>query len=193
MHQHAVLKDERYFDSISFTIYRKEILGKIGFFCPGLPAGDDAEFNLRIKKSGYRLLYTPETCVYRYSRENIKSFFWQMFRYGKNRMEINKIHACLKPAHLVPFLFIMYFFSPIVLVTFSIWSWLALWGLGLLLYSMTICLFSAKISIHTRMFRLFFVSIALYITEHFAYGTGTVAGIVSTKPIANKDVLNNES
>ena len=63
MHQHMEFRGEQFADSISFTGYRREIFEKVGFFDPTLPSGDDAELNSRIRKAGYKLLYTPATCV----------------------------------------------------------------------------------------------------------------------------------
>lgn len=182
MHQHATLKDERYFDSISFTAYRKDLFKEIGYFDPAFPAGDDAEFNLRIKEAGYKLLYTPETCVYRYRREKLKSFFWQTFKYGRSRMQINKAHDnSIRLAYVVPLVFAVYMSALVGLLFFSNILLLIGWGLGFFIYFLLLLAFSLKLSFHERKLSMLILCPLLYLTEHFAYGLGLLAGVVSVK------------
>lgn len=177
MHQQVTSKEERYFDSISFTIYRKKIFEEIGFFNPAFPAGDDAEFNLRIKKAGYKLLYTPDTYVYRYRRERLKKFFWQMFQYGKTRMQINRKHSySVRLAYVIPLLFVAYIFALIGLLFTSNLPLIMGWSLGVFMYFFAVLAFSIKISLNTKKPSMFALCPLLYLAEHFGYGLGLLAG-----------------
>ena len=80
--QNAVFKEEKFVEHMPFTCYRKEIFDIVGKFDPDFWCGQDAEFNIRVKKAGYRILYTPETVVYHYKRDSIRKFFRQLYRYG---------------------------------------------------------------------------------------------------------------
>lgn len=184
MHQQVILKEERYSDSISFTVYRKKIFEEIGFFNPAFPAGDDAEFNLRIRRAGYKLLFTPVTCVYRYRRERLKKFFWQMFHYGKTRMQINKTYNySVRLAYVIPLLFIAYFFAFIGLLFISNLTLIIGWSLGVFTYFFVLLVFSIKISFSKKKPNLFVLCPLLYLAEHFGYGLGLLAGAASFKQV----------
>lgn len=186
MHQHSNLKEQTFFDSISFTIYRREIFSKIGFFCPVFPAGDDAEFNLRIKNAGYKLIYTPETCVYRYRREGLRPFCTQMYRYGKSRMQINKLYnTSVSIKYLLPLFFVLYFFIPIILVPLSNFMLLLYWSSIVMVYFILLLMFSLKISFSKRNGSLFINCIMLYFIQHFAYGVGILIGAIKPKMTYN--------
>ena len=106
--QNTVFNNERYVDHMSFTCYRKEILEKIGGFDPEFWCGQDAELDIRVKKSGYKILYTPKTFVYHYKRNTIPSLFKQLYRYGIARIKMAIKHpGTLRVFHLFPSLFIL--------------------------------------------------------------------------------------
>ena len=180
MHQQAPLTKEGYFDSISFTIYRKKLFSTIGFFNPSFPAGDDAEFNLRVKEAGFKLLFTPDTCVYRYKREHVKPFFMQMFKYGQTRMQINKKHnKSIRLAYVIPVLFIAYILAFAGLLVMGNAQLLIVWSLGILGYCLSIIGFSVKLSLSRERPSMLAICPLLYVTEHIGYGLGLLSGVMS--------------
>jgi len=101
--QNTVFDDERFVEHMSFTLYRKEILGKTGLFDPDFWCGQDAELDIRVKKAGYKILYTPEIQVRHYKRHTIRALFRQMYRYGIARAKMIKKHPdTAKVFHLLP-------------------------------------------------------------------------------------------
>lgn len=187
MHQHMEFHGEQFSDSISFTAYRREIFEKVGFFDPALPSGDDAELNLRIRKAGYKLLHTPATCIYRYRREKLKDFFWQMFNYGRSRMQIIKKHPnSIRLVYLIPELFVAYLFTFFALLFLNSTMLFTAWISGIFIYFLLLLGFSIKISFSKKNLKLLIVCPILYFTEHFAYGLGLLLETVSFKRRSHK-------
>lgn len=182
MHQHAKIEGEKFVDSISFTAYRKEIFRKIGYFNPVLPSGDDAEFNLRLRKSGYKLLYTPDTSVYRYRRETIRGFMKQMFNYGRMRMQIIKQYPeSLRLPYVIPILFAIYLLISPVIIFINNPIILNIFLLGAFIYISILLLFSIKISFLEKEPKFIITCPLLYFIQHCAYGLGLLLGMVSRK------------
>lgn len=98
-------------ESISFAIYRKSVLLKVGLHDEKLFSGDDYEMNLRIGKKGYKLLATTQTKVRFYRRSTIKKFYKRMYEFGQARAVILKKHATsFRLYYLIPGLFVIFTF-----------------------------------------------------------------------------------
>jgi len=181
-YENMMLPEEGFADSISFTAYKREIFEKVGFFDPALPSGDDAELNLRIRKAGYKLLYTPTTCVYRYRREKLKDFFWQMFNYGRSRMQIIKAHLnSIRLVYLIPALFVVYLFTFFALLFLKNMMLFTAWGSVFSIYFLLILGFSIKLLFSKKNLKLLIFCPILYFIQHFAYGLGLLLETVPFK------------
>jgi len=100
--QNAVFPEERYTDHLSFSCYRKDVVEKVGGFDPVFWCGQDYELDIRLRKAGYKILYTPKTMVYHFKRDSVRSLWRQMYRYGIARAKMVKKHAdTLKFFHLL--------------------------------------------------------------------------------------------
>ncbi|HID25584.1 MAG TPA: glycosyltransferase family 2 protein [Thermoplasmata archaeon] len=137
--QNAVFNEEKFVDHMSFTCYRKEVVEEVKGFDPEFWCGQDAELDIRIKKAGYKILYTPETRVYHFKRAEIKSLFRQMYRYGVARAKIIKKHPdTLRLSHLLGTGFVT---GILVLLILLILGLLPLWfviGLALLYFLISV-------------------------------------------------------
>lgn len=86
--QNAMFKEDRFVEHIPFCCYTRELFEEIGFFDPDLQFGQDAEYNLRVRKKGYKILYTPDTFVDHYKPTSFRGLFLKMYRYGVARSKI---------------------------------------------------------------------------------------------------------
>lgn len=86
--QNATFKKDRFVEHIPFCCYTKEIVEEIGLFDTDLQYGQDAEYNLRVRKKGYKILYTPDTFVNHYKPTSFYGLFLKMYRYGVARSKI---------------------------------------------------------------------------------------------------------
>ena len=74
------------------SAYRKAILQEVGGFNPRLITCDDEELDYRIRKRGYKILFTPYAKVYHYKRPTWKRFAKMAWNYGIGRGQTIKLH-----------------------------------------------------------------------------------------------------
>ena len=72
-------------------IIKKDIVTEIKFHETLWP-GEDAEFDIRVLKAGYKILYAPDVVVWHHRRPRPTAFLKQMFNYGKTRAQVTKMH-----------------------------------------------------------------------------------------------------
>lgn len=176
--QNAVFDSERFSNHISFACYRKKAVLEVGNFDPEFWCGQDAELDLRLLKAGYKILYTPETKVYHFKRNTLKSLFRQMYRYGIARAKMVKKHPkTLKLFHLFGSGFIL---GMILLLILTILNIIPLWIIPLLaLVYVLLCIFSSFQV--TKKPTLIISSIFFYFLIHVGYGVGFIRGIFPSK------------
>ena len=70
--------------------YKKEVVNQIGKFDETLFRGEDVDFNWRIYKKGWKLLFIPELLVKHIHRSTWKSLFYQHYMYGRAHYLVRK-------------------------------------------------------------------------------------------------------
>lgn len=105
---HRFSTKQQYADTVVFGMYKKDILKKVGVMDTAFVVGQDAEFNYRIRRHGYKLLFNPHIEAIYYSRTSKKKFSKQMYNYGVGRMKILRKHGLHKVSNLLPLLFGLY-------------------------------------------------------------------------------------
>ena len=66
--------------------------------------GEDVEFDIRLKKRGYKILYSPDVVVWHHRRSRPIEFLKQMFNYGTTRAMVTRMHP--NSFHLRYYLFL---------------------------------------------------------------------------------------
>lgn len=154
-------KEPRWVDTVPFGCYRKEIFKKIGFYNENLVRSQDMEFNLRLKKSGGKILLVPDIVSYYYPKSNLKDFFLHNFEDGVWVIyPLKFVKTPLQLRHYLPLIFVL-------TLPLSIW-----------LYILVSLFFSAQIAFREKDIRYFFVMPAVFATRHIGYGLGSVWGLI---------------
>jgi cellulose synthase/poly-beta-1,6-N-acetylglucosamine synthase-like glycosyltransferase len=113
-------KKEQFVDTVVYAAYKREIFNEVGFFEENFTISEDAEFNWRIRKAGYKIFFSPKIKSYYYPRKNLKKFIFQMFRYGILRVNVLKKHlSAFKLSHIVPPFFVVILITLFVLMLIS--------------------------------------------------------------------------
>jgi GT2 family glycosyltransferase len=176
--QNAVFSEERYTDHLSFSCYRKEVVEKVGGFDPVFWCGQDYELDIRLRKAGYKILYTPKTKVYHFKRDSIRSLWRQMYRYGIARAKMVKKHPdTLKFFHLLGPAFIL---GGILIVLLTALSLLPLWVIPCLIVAYLLMSMISTLQI-TRKPSVVVSSVLFYFLIHVGYGAGFLRGIIYSK------------
>lgn len=172
--QNSNFKEEIEVNSIAFCAYKKNILDKVGLFDENFWVGQDGEFNLRVRKAGYKIIFTPETKVYLFKRNDVKSFTRQMYRYGIAAYKRGVKHKDNnKLVYKIPSLFVICNFLGII--TLFIPKIRLFYPLGLIIYSILGWISSIFV---TRNPLVVLASPFFYFIEHFAYGIGFGKGLI---------------
>ena len=89
------------------VMYKREAFLKENGFMEGLWPGEDVEFDYRLRKKGYRIVFNPKAIVYHYRPDDIKKFSDMMYRYGKVQALLVKKYGFFRKIHLVPLSFFL--------------------------------------------------------------------------------------
>jgi GT2 family glycosyltransferase len=176
--QNSVFSEERFTDHLSFCCYRKEPVVKVGSFDPAFWCGQDYELDIRLRKAGYKILYTPKTRVYHFKRESVRSLWRQMYRYGIARAKmIKKHHDTLKFFHLLGPAFIIGVILAVVLTVLGVFP---LWVLPCLVVSYILLSLVSTLQI-TRKPSVVVSSVLFYLLIHVGYGAGFLRGVFNSR------------
>jgi GT2 family glycosyltransferase len=63
--------------------YKKNVINQIGLQDETLFRGEDVDFNWRVQKLGYAILFDPSVKVYHHHRPTVRGFLNQHFMYGR--------------------------------------------------------------------------------------------------------------
>ena len=144
---------EIYHNPTCNVMYRKVVLDEVGGFNHNLVTVDDEELDYRIRKKGYKIMYTPYAVVYHYRRPNWRKFAKMAYQYGVGRMQAIKLHSDMgKWFHFVPSIMLICFSLLVLLSIFGyinyylIYYILAAYVLFLLLLSVIVCSRSKLVS-----------------------------------------------
>lgn len=168
-------KSAKFVDSVQCGLYKRDIFDKIGLFDEALQFGEDEEINWRIRKSGYKILSTPDITFYYFPRPTFKDLFKQYYNYGRLRVQVIRKHpAFFRLKHATPPLFVFILLMTALLSPFSTAVLTVFFGL-LFLYLTVSVTVSAAISSSEGRIYLFLIPIA-FGALHSGYGFGFLRG-----------------
>ena len=109
------LKDPSKYQARGFNmgVSRKVFESLGGFVDPN--RGEDIEWSIRIRKSGFKLELVEEAFVYHKRKNTLLSFAKQAFSFGRNRVNVSRFHPeAIKLVHLMPTFFLLFVLSIVV-------------------------------------------------------------------------------
>ena len=161
------------------AIYRKEVFSRVGYVDETFEACEDVEFNYRVEQAGFKAYMSPKLQVRYYPRQDLKSLFGQMVRYGSGRYRLFRKHPdTLTFNTLITPLFAIFILAALPEVLFSALGVLPFW-VGLFTvyalggYSVMVVLQSSLISMKTKG-RYFLYLLPIFFIIHFGLGWGFV-------------------
>jgi GT2 family glycosyltransferase len=168
---------EIYHNPTCNSMYRKSILERVGGFNPKLVTCDDEDLDYRIRKLGYKILYTPYAKVLHYRRPTWRKFMKMAYNYGLGRMQIIKLHRETgKWFHFLPsaslFIFTVFAFL-------SLFSQAFLWLIVAILTITITCIIALSLilSLKNRKLRMLITYSGLFICWWLSWALGFLRGI----------------
>jgi len=169
-------KKLRLVDTVFGGCYRKEVFNKFGLFNENLIRSQDMEFNLRLRKSGGKILLVPDIVTYYYPKSNFKDFFIHNFEDGIWAilpLKYVKMPLCLR--HYIPLIFVSGLIGTGILgIFFSVFFWLFVFIIGL--YLLISIYFAVKIASKEKNIKFLFLMPIAFAIRHFGYGIGSTFG-----------------
>ncbi|KPJ73543.1 hypothetical protein AMJ48_01165 [Parcubacteria bacterium DG_74_1] len=170
-------KVAREVDTVFGGCYKREVFDKVGLFNENLRRSQDMEFNLRLKKSGGKILLAPDIISYYYPQASLKDFLQHNFNDGvwvtyplKFKIKI------FSWRHLIP-LFLVSGVLGLFVLSFFFLAAKILFDLLLGSYLLLNLFFSLRISIKKGIEYLLVLPIA-FVIRHFSYGLGSIFGLI---------------
>lgn len=165
-------------DTVPFGCYRKEIFDKIGFFNENLERSQDMEFNLRLKKAGGKIYLFPEIVGYYFARSKLKDFLIHNFKDGIWAVyPLKFIKVLFRPRHYAPLVFVSGLITLFILGLF-IKPFYFMFLAAVAIYLSVLMFVTIKVSLKEKDATYLFSLPVSLLVRHFAYGFGSIFGII---------------
>jgi len=164
-------------DSVPFGAFTKKVLSVVGRMDESLPRGEDNEYNARIRKKGYKILFDPKIISYYYGPPDLNSFLNKIYSNGFSIGVLLRVsRESVSVRHLVPLMYILALGLGLSLSLFYSFFKFALLLLLTVYFLLTLLSGISKLSI--QMIKL--VPLYIYITYlvHLTYGIGILHGLI---------------
>jgi GT2 family glycosyltransferase len=168
---------EGWVDTLAFGIHYMWIVDKVGCFDEELVRNQDDEFNLRIILAGGKIWMSKAIQSTYFSRGSLHKLWKQYFQYGFWRIRTLQKHK--RPAsfrQLVPLLFVL----SLLLSGLAGFLWKPLWvllGIEAALYLLALVVGAFDVGRKSG-WRHAPLAPAVFVILHFAYGLGSLWGVV---------------
>lgn len=169
-----------YVDTVPFGCFRRELFERIGYYDERMTRNQDNEFNHRIRKNGGKIYLNHNIRVIYYCRDTMRGILRMGYQNGKwNVITMTLVPGSMGVRHFVPLAFVL---STLVLALLTLLARSMLFG-GLLAlewgaYLLLDAFYSYTIAKEKGM-KYLPVELILYPAFHFAYGFGSLAGILA--------------
>lgn len=151
--------------SFNMIILKEAFLKMGGFPTTKLHPGEDTIFGIDFLKAGYKTKIISDAHVYHKRRNSIKSFYKQIFNFGKVRYLITKLYPdTFKVTFLFPTVFVM---GSLFALLLSPWTLIPLGLLALYIFAIFI-----DSSIKNKSIKVGFLSVYTTLTQFFGYHFG---------------------
>lgn len=170
-----------YVDTVAYGIYKKEIFDKVGLFDERLIRNQDIEFNLRLKRAGYRVMLIPQAKAYYYARDTFKKLWQNNYSNGFWVTHSAKyVKRAYRLRHLIPLFFVTYLFTLLIFLLIpSIPNILRLIYSTPFFFYIALCvLSSAQIGIKYNNDKIFMNALIAFLVLHISYGIGSISGLI---------------
>ena len=163
------------------AIYRREVLEEVGLFSEDLRFCEDTDLSYRIRKAGYRLIYSPNIVVeHDWKVYSFRSLFHHMLKYGAGRAIASKrCHYLFSFYHAVPS-FVLICLPLLLLLSFLLKGPIMYGTILLIISYIALAFVSALLAAYRfRDMRMVAIAPVTYILVHIGYATGFISGLLS--------------
>ena len=175
-------KEIKWVDTVFGGCYRRNVFDKVGLFHEELVRGQDREFNIRLRRSGGRILFVPHIICRYFARGDIISYISWVYVGGLTPFYISRIVK--KPIfswrNLVPIGFVMALFGSLL---FSLihFFFMCFFIIVISIYFISTIVASITVALKEKEMRFLAVMPLMFFLTHLSYGLGSFMGLF--KPV----------
>ncbi len=181
------IKEAMEVDTVPFGIYETKLLQEVEGYNPQLIRNHDIELSKRLLKKGIKIMLTPATKCYYYARETYGQLAQNNYRNGKWNLLtvfITKDFTSLSLRHFIPLIFVLSILVPLLLsVLYFPFIYLSLLAFTTYLLALVVVIIKTVDLKQTT----FFHALRAFVTLHFAYGIGSLVGLLGYFKVSNSD------
>ena len=169
-------------DTVPFGLYKKSLLDELNGYDERLIRNQDIELSKRILKKGKDIYLIPSVSCNYYARESYGGIAKNNFRNGYWNLltvYITRNAESLSIRHFVPLGFILSLFVSLLIGLFCLSGIFMLFGILTLYLLLIITVSISLVDTSTSLFHLVWG----FITLHFSYGLGSLAGLMRVDKI----------
>ncbi|MCU0652667.1 MAG: glycosyltransferase family 2 protein [Candidatus Pacebacteria bacterium] len=164
-------------DTVFGGCYKKDVFKRVGMFNEGIVRHQDMEFNMRLKKSGGRILMFPDIKSCYYAKSSFKELAKHEFSDGMWVVYMIKFAKFpSKFRHYLPFLFILGAFS-LAILSFIWWPFVVLLAILGAVYFAANLNFAARIAAREKNPAYIFLIPLAFTVRYFGFGLGSIMGV----------------
>jgi len=164
-------------DTVPFGCYRREVFDRIGTFDEQLIRNQDLELNLRLAKSGGRILLVPSVACDYHARDSLGKLWRMSYQNGYyNALVVRKLRGRLTLRHTIPPLFVAALFLTGILAPWCWWM-AAAFAAIVAAYLFLVAFFSVRVALR-RGLRCALALALVFPTLHVGNGLGTLKGVL---------------
>ena len=101
------------------VMYEKDVFLKEGGFLESLWPGEDVEFDYRLSKKEYKMVFNPKAIVYHYRPKDLKSFSKMMYQYGRAQGFLVREYGIFRKIQFLPLFSAVFLLSLLMLILFQ--------------------------------------------------------------------------
>lgn len=163
-------------DTAYLGCFKRDVFERIGLFDPAMTPNEDAELNLRIRKSGGTIYLNHKIRVGYFPRDTMAKLMKQYYRYGQGRCRTSKKHkAFTSIRQVIPLIWVVFTVVLLVLSLFSVVFFIPLLGYFVILLSISI------FGVCRRKDIAIFLSPICFSVMHYAWGIGFFSELLHAK------------
>ena len=168
--------EQRWVDTVPFGCYRKEVFARIGLFDEELVRNQDDEFNLRLIRSGGRILLSPQVVCRYYTRDSLAKLWRMYYQYGYFKpLVVRKVKGVMTLRQLVPPLLVACLVAGALAAP---WSPLAAAALAVLVVSYAAAIVTCSLmAVRKHGWRVALGLCLVFPVLHLSYGLGYLRGL----------------
>jgi glycosyltransferase involved in cell wall biosynthesis len=162
-------------DTVYGGFYRRDAFTRIGVFDESLTRNQDNELNARILRAGMRIYFDPRLSTQYVMKADVGTFLRRGYLFGRYHPETwRRTPGAFRFRHAAPAALALYT-AVAAIASLVFRTWLPLWPLAL--YAVLLLAAALQLA-RTRPISVALLTIPLFAAYHFAYGTGTLVGLI---------------